>query len=606
MSSNHQNQAANRIQRNRKIRRLDDKVINKIAAGEVVERPASVLKELLENSIDAGAKSISIEIRASGIESLIVRDDGIGIQREEIDLALSRHATSKLNSFENIEAIETLGFRGEALPSIASVSRLTLSTRTVSDNHGHQVHCEGSSDIEEIKPVQHAIGTSVEIKDLFFNVPARRKFLKSKITEKRHLTKLLKQMLLARTNVGFAIGFDGKKPNGFAAASSTGELTKRLKYVFSEAFSETCIRVEFQRGNLKVGGWLGSPDYTRAQADQQYLYVNGRSVSDHRIMHAVRQPYLDLLFNTSRFVAFALFLDIAPKLVDVNVHPAKTKVRFENTREVYSSVLRAVSGALAGERPGTKQSNRQALALNPTQFNPPSHQNNGLSLKWKRDWTSLVEDEANSAPATPTDQVPVQQNVEPPPLGFALAQLGGAFVLAENSNGLIIVDMHAAHERLTYEKLKHHYEKSELKSQNLLVPVTLKVSVEEAEAVAVHAETLRALGFEVSLSSETVIAIRSIPDLLKKSDIEQLMRDMITDLMEQGSSKRVEQIRNEILATMSCHGSIRANHSLSIQEMNSLLRQMEDSEHSGYCSHGRPTWREITIEELNRLFHRGR
>ena len=587
----------------RRITRLDDKVINKIAAGEVVERPASVLKEFLENSIDAGAKFISIEILEGGIRRLLVRDDGAGIQQEEIGLALARHATSKLNSFDDIESIETLGFRGEALPSIASVSRLSLSTRTEVDAHGYQVRCAGSSVMEEPLPIQHAIGTTVEIQDLFFNVPARRKFLRSKITEKAHLTKLFKQMLLARTNIGFSIQFDGRKQIQFAPVTGNDQLTKRLNYVFNEEFSENRIRVDFQGDRIKVSGWIGSPDYTRAKPDQQYLYVNGRAVYDRSIAHAARQAYKDLLYDSSRFPAFALFLDVDHESVDVNVHPAKTQVRFKNSRDVYRCVLRAVSGALSGEKPGTKTTVRQVFSSDLPQASR-SHQT-GLSLKWKSDWTSLVDDEPGASSAQPAE-APVLQEIDVPPLGFALAQLAGAFVLAENADGLIIVDMHAAHERLTYESLKHHYENSELKSQNLLVPVTIKVSNEEAEATEVHSEMLFELGFDISRSSETVIAIRSIPEFLRKTDLEQLIRDVISDLMEEGSSSRVEHVRNEILATMSCYGSIRANYSMSIREMNSLLRQMESSEHSGYCSHGRPTWQQLSIQELNRLFHRGR
>lgn len=586
------------------IARLDDKVINKIAAGEVVERPASVLKEFLENSIDAGAKSISIEIREGGTRTILVRDDGSGIRHNEIGLALARHATSKLNSFDDIENISTLGFRGEALPSIASVSRLTLSTRTEADSHGYQVQCAGSSVLEEPMPIQHQVGTTVEIQDLFFNVPARRKFLRSKITEKAHLTKLFKQMLLARTDIGFSIQFDGRKPIQFAVATSSDGLAKRLKYVFNEEFSENRTRVEFQSDGIKVRGWIGSPEYTRAQPDQQFLYVNGRAVHDRSIAHAVRHAYMDLLYDSSRFPAFAIFVDVDQELVDVNVHPAKTQVRFKNQSDVYRCVLRAVSGALAGEKPGTKTTTRPVFSLDPSQMDR-SHQS-GLSLKWKSDWTSLVDDEEKVASSARSDQEPVKQEVEAPPLGFALAQLAGAFVLAENADGLIIVDMHAAHERLTYESLKHNYEDSEVRSQVLLVPVTIKVSAEEAEATEVHSKTLLELGFEVSRSSENIIAIRAVPEILKKTDLEQLIRDVISDLMEQGSSKRVERVRNEILATMSCHGSIRANYSMSVQEMNSLLRQMESSEHSGYCSHGRPTWRQISIQELNRLFHRGR
>ena len=589
------------------IRKLDDSVINKIAAGEVVERPASALKELIENSIDAGSRNIEIEANSGGIQSLLVRDDGCGIRYDEIELALSRHATSKLDQFDDIEGIRTLGFRGEALPSIISVSRVTMSTRTEEEAHGWQVQCEGGGAIVGPQPVQHGTGTTIEVSDLFFNVPVRRKFLKTAKTEYSYLDRLVKQMVLSRADIEFIFTHNAKRSIRYRAVSDDASMRMRLASVFDDDFANSCVRVELTWDDVKVSGWVSTPDQTRSQPDRQYLFVNGRCIQDRRIMHAVRQAYTDVLYDTSRFPLCVLYVEIDPGLVDVNVHPTKSQVRFRRQNDVYRALMRAVNGALRGERPGSRMTATAARTVPEPHAHPPSPSvlQTEFSLPLKSSWTDLTEnpvqltDSANSA----TD---VANRSDLPPLGFALAQLGGAYILAENSQGLVIVDMHASHERITYEQLKRDFAKSGLRSQDLIVPIIIKVSSQEADAAIDNSETLASLGFDVSLSGENVICVRSVPEFLGNADVEQLIRDIIADLIAHENSDRVEHIQNEILASMSCHSAVRANDRLSVPQMNGLLRQMEATENSGYCSHGRPTWKQFSIKELDKLFYRGR
>ncbi len=587
---------------------LDDSVINKIAAGEVVERPASVLKELIENSIDSGARNIEIEAHSGGIQSILVRDDGCGIRKVEIELALSRHATSKLNQFDDIEGIRTMGFRGEALPSIASVSRVSLSTRTVEDSHGWNVRCEDGGKISEPQPVRHELGTTVEIRDLFFNVPARRKFLRTESTEFSYLDRLVKQMALARTDISFIFVHNKNRATRFQAVSDDTSIRTRLASVLGDDFADTCIRVELTWDEIKISGWVSTPDQTRSQPDRQYLFVNGRCIQDRRIMHAIRQAYVDVLYDSSRYPLCVLYLEVDPKSVDVNVHPTKSQVRFRRQNEVYRSLLRAVSGALRGERPGTRQTTTAEISVSPQPHTHKSFQSSlqgAFSLPINSNWTDLSEQLPGTVYSSPsgTDSA---SDADIPPLGFALAQLGGAYILAENTQGLVIIDMHASHERITYEQLKKDFENSKLKSQELIVPIIVKVTSQEADAAMTNSKTLAGLGFDVSLSGENVICVRSVPEFLGNTDIEQIVRDIIADLIEHENSNRVEHLRNEILASISCHTAIRANHQLSIPQMNGLLRQMEATENSGYCSHGRPTWKQFSIEELDKLFYRGR
>ncbi len=590
-----------------RIRRLDDRVIDKIAAGEVVERPASVLKELIENSIDAGAKKIEIEIRAGGLQSIVVRDDGSGISCAEIALALARHATSKLLDFESLEHLQTLGFRGEALPSIASVSRMTLTTRTVTDDHAWRVSCNGGT-ISEPEPAQQAVGTEIEVQDLFFNVPARRKFLRSSSTEFSHIRKLIKQLALSRTAVDIRLQHNSRQVAHYPMAVSEASLNERLGSVFDEHMVDNRIRVEWEEDGIRASGWIGPPDYTRSQPDHQYLFVNGRSIRDRSITYAVKQAYLDVLFDSSRHPIFALYLDFDPELADINVHPAKMEVRFRRPRDMYWFVIRAIRAALSGDRPGVRKMARSALdTVSKGKVDDfPATRQGTMTLPVDGIWTQDFGQKKNVTAPTPKPADDGGEQSVIPPLGFALAQLGGAYVLAENKEGLVIVDMHAAHERLNYERLKQEYESSALQAQTLMVPFVIKVSSEEAEVAVANQQVLEELGFDVSLVSDTALSVRSIPRILKECDIEKLVRDIIADLSEHGSTNRVEQVRNEILATMACHSAIHANQQLSLQEMDALLRQMEGTGLSGYCSHGRPTWNLITIPELDRLFYRGR
>ena len=590
-----------------RIRRLDDRVIDKIAAGEVVERPASVLKELIENSIDAGAQNIEIEVQSGGIQSILVRDDGIGIPQDELNLALTRHATSKLADFDSLERIQTLGFRGEALPSIASVSRMSMVSRTANDSHGWKISCDGGGAISEPEPAPHAVGTEIEVQDLFFNVPARRKFLRTASTEFSHLRKLVKQMALSRMEIDIRLQHNGRQVDRYPAASSENALKSRLRTVFDSHMADNSISVEFEENGIRAAGWIAPPDYTRSQPDLQFLFVNGRGIRDRRLAYGIKQAYMDVLFDSGRFPMFALYLNFSPELADVNVHPTKSEVRFKQPREIYWFILRAVRNALSGDQPGARRMSRSALdsVELPNTAGFPDRQQNTMRLPVESIWAT---DTSETQKQSSRQNEPIDQDSPSvvPPLGFAIAQLGGAYVLAENKEGLVIVDMHAAHERLNYERLKSEYESSTLQVQTVIVPHVIKVSSQEAEIAITNRELLADLGFDVSLASDTAISIRSVPRILKDCDIEKLIRDVISDLIEHGSSNRVEHVRNELLATVACHSSIRANQQLSIQEMDALLRQMEVTEHAGYCSHGRPTWNQITMQELDRLFYRGR
>lgn len=591
----------------RRIRRLDDQVINKIAAGEVVERPASVLKELLENSLDAGATRIEVEVRAGGVQSLLVRDDGHGIMRDDIDLALSRHATSKLADFDGLEQVQTLGFRGEALPSIASVARLTLISRTKDDRLGWRVEREAGAESKPAVPVAHQVGTTIEVNDLFYNVPARRKFLRTSSTEQSHLDKVIKQMALSRMDVEFTFTH-GRTSTVYEAVASEAQLNARLALVFGGEFVSQRVEVENETEFMRLRGWVSTPDCTRAQADRQYLFVNGRSVRDRRIMHAVRQSYLDVLFDSHRFPVCCLFLDVDSSLVDVNVHPTKAEVRFRQPGQVFGFVSRSVNAALSDERPTEHSRDTSAARLRSAGHGGGAHRHadNVRSLSFGRLHETGVDYEALLRSPQGDSEAEPGEDEQAPPLGFALGQLGGVFILAENEQGLVIVDMHASHERILYERLKKQHDAAGIDVQRLIVPIVMKVTEAEADLAERHCESFADLGFEVTRQGENVLTVRSVPALLRSIDIEQLVRDVLSDLGEHDASKRVEQARNELLATMSCHAAVRANHRLTNMEMNSLLREMETTEHSGYCSHGRPTWRQFSIKELDRLFLRGR
>jgi DNA mismatch repair protein MutL len=597
-----------------RIRQLPEQLINQIAAGEVVERPASVVKELLENALDAGARRIEIDLEAGGSKLVRLRDDGGGIASEDLALALSRHATSKIASLDDLETVRTLGFRGEALPSIASVSRFELVSRERGAERAWGIHAEDGS-LGAVRPAQHPEGTSVIVRDLFYNVPARRKFLRAERTELGHIEELVRAQALANPHVAFRLSHNGKVLSRLEPVEDT---QRRVADAVAPDFAAGALRIDAEAGGIRLHGWIGAPAASRGQADRQFFFVNSRMVRDRLIAHAVRQAYADVLFH-GRHPAFVLELRIDPAAVDVNVHPQKHEVRFRDSRLVHDFVFRSLHAALADTRAGTAAA---GLALP-----APSAGQGGA---WPQARLGLPAREASAVPlaayaalygnASPAsapvgdavaDAPPIapplpDSPVDVPPLGYALAQLRGIYILAENAHGLVLVDMHAAHERITYERLKGARACGAVPSQLLLVPPTLRVSTREADAVEGHQARFAALGFEITRSGPDSVVVRRIPSVLEGADVERLVGDVLADLVEHGSDARLVEYENELLATMACHASVRANRRLSVAEMNGLLRQMEQTERSGQCNHGRPTWVQLTQAELDRLFLRGR
>jgi len=602
------------------IRQLPDILINQIAAGEVVERPASVVKELVENALDAGALRIDIDLEEGGIRLIRIRDDGGGIAPEQLPLAVARHATSKIASLDDLESVATLGFRGEALPSIASVSRFSLSSRRAIDAHGSLLQVEGGK-LGEVTPKAQAPGTTVEVRELFYNVPARRKFLRAERTELGHIEEWLRSLALARPDVELRVSHNGRPSRRYKP--DLLESTLRLNETLGDDFARQALRVEHDAAGLRLHGWIGLPSYSRASADQQYLYVNGRAVRDRNIAHAVKMAYQDVLFH-GRQPAYVLFLEIDPSRVDVNVHPAKHEVRFRDTRLVHDFVYRTLQAALADTRAGSIAAATQGAADNaffPGNGSPAGQY--ASSLSWSpTQQSALGLGEAPAAYAalyaqTPMlaqawsaqsgeQPLPASSNASIPPLGYAIAQLHGIYILAENADGLIVVDMHAAHERIGYEKLKNAHDGIGLHSQPLLVPMSLAVAEREAEVAEREAETLATLGFDVSRSGPQSLSIRAVPALLAQAEPAALLRDVLTDLREHGETRRIAAARDELLSTMACHGAVRANRRLTLPEMNALLREMEITERSGQCNHGRPTWARFSLAEIDRWFMRGR
>ena len=598
------------------IRVLSDHLINQIAAGEVIERPSSVVKELVENALDAGAGLVEIDIEAGGAKLIRISDDGGGIPVEELPLALNRHATSKITSMDDLEVVRSLGFRGEALPSIASVSRLTLASRTPGEAHGFRVDASAGQvsppRAEAMRP-----GTRVEAWDLFYNVPARRKFLKAERTEFGHIEDWVRSLALARPEVEFRLSHNSKSQLPIRAALEPEQMRARLRSVVGPAFAERALDLDFEGAGARLRGWVGLPTDARSQADQQYFYVNGRLVRDRLIAHAVRQAYADVLFH-GRHPAFVLYLDIDPARVDVNVHPAKHEVRFREGRIVHDMIYRTLHEALAGTRAGSvggvavggplaaSAGSSEGPSATPTSSSftqMPMRLGQSQVAQPLAAYRALYSTDSLASPTLP---VPPESSPDTPPLGFALAQLHGVFVLAENAAGLVLVDMHAAHERITYERLKQALEGVGVRSQTLLVPLQIAVSGREADLAESAAEQFEALGFEVVRSGIESISVRRVPTALADLDIEALVRDVLSDLRQHGSSTRIEETRNELLGTLACHASVRANRRLTVPEMNALLRDMEATERSGQCNHGRPTWVQLDKAALDRLFLRGR
>jgi DNA mismatch repair protein MutL len=589
------------------IRQLPDTLINQIAAGEVVERPASVVKELVENALDAGARRIDIDLEEGGVRLIRIRDDGGGIGPEELPLAVSRHATSKIASIDDLEAVATLGFRGEALPSVASVSRFRLASRPRDAAHGAELRIEGGR-LGEVVPQAHPHGTTVEVRDLFYNVPARRKFLRAERTELSHIEEWLRSLALARPDVELRVTHNGKPSRRW---KGEGDLLSevRLHEALGEEFARNALRVDHAGAGLRLHGWIAQPAYNRASTDQQYLYVNGRSVRDRNVAHAVRQAYSDVLFH-GRHPAYVLFLELDPRGVDVNVHPAKHEVRFRESRLVHDFVYRSLHAALAETRAGATAAPMPSLAAaNEARWSMPPPQQQAIGLRVgdaPAAYAALYAPRDGALPPTAQPEMPQDAPGGMPPLGYAIAQLHGIYILAENADGLVVVDMHAAHERIGYEKLKAAHDGAGLRTQPLLVPASLAVSEREADVAEREAGTLARLGFEVQRSGPQSLLLRSVPALLAHGDVEALLRDVLADLREHGSTRRVDDTRDALLATMACHGAVRANRRLTLPEMNALLREMEATERSGQCNHGRPTWTRFSLAEMDRWFLRGR
>ncbi|WP_047301339.1 DNA mismatch repair endonuclease MutL [Pseudomonas fluorescens] len=627
-----------------RIELLSPRLANQIAAGEVVERPASVIKELLENSLDSGAKRIDVDVEQAGVKLLRVRDDGGGISSDDLPLALARHATSKIRDLEDLERVMSLGFRGEALASISSVARLTLTSRTRDAEQAWQVETEGRDMAPRVQPAAHPVGTSVEVRDLFFNTPARRKFLKAEKTEFDHLQEVIKRLALARFDVAFHLRHNGKSILSLHEAKDDAARARRVAAVCGSGFLEQALPIEVERNGLHLWGWVGLPTFSRSQADLQYFYVNGRAVRDKLVAHAVRQAYRDVLFN-GRHPTFVLFFEVDPSAVDVNVHPTKHEVRFRDGRMVHDFLYGTLHRALGDVRPedqlaapaavagivrpsgieagefGPQGEMRLAanLALEQPQSEPGysapgSAAGNGYQYQYTpRPQPVLPAAEAQGVyreffaplPGAAATALPEGQE-DIPPLGYALAQLKGIYILAENALGLVLVDMHAAHERIMYERLKVAMASEGLSGQPLLVPESIAVSQREADCAEEHAAWFQRLGFELQRLGPESLAIRQIPALLKQAEANRLVHDVLADLMEYGTSDRIQAHLNELLGTMACHGAIRANRRLAVAEMNGLLRDMENTERSGQCNHGRPTWTQLGLDDLDKLFLRGR
>jgi DNA mismatch repair protein MutL len=601
------------------IRLLPPELINQIAAGEVIERPSSVVKELVENSLDAGASRIEVDIEAGGARLIRVRDDGSGIHVDELPLAVASHATSKIGSFDDLEHVASMGFRGEALASVSSVSRFALTSRVRGEEAAFRIEVDGGK-LQAARPAQHPQGTSVEVRDLFYNVPARRKFMRAERTEFAHIDDLLKSLALARDSVEFRLSHNGKPVRVWKAARDEQTALQRVAEVLGEEFPAQSLRIDHAMAGLHLSGWVGLPTASRAQADSQYFYVNGRLVRDRIVAHAVRQAYADVLFH-GRHAAFVLYLELDPAGVDVNVHPAKHEVRFREQRLVHDFLFRTLYEALAQTRAGSNTlpttelahgSHESYAATAPAPSSAPAwpsqFSQNRLSLGVRdaplAGYAALLGESSGSSVAHVP--MPAMEEGETPPLGFAIAQLKSIFVLAENAHGLVLVDMHAAHERITYEKLKSGRVGSNLRSQMLLVPLSVAISAKEAAAAEEHAEALAEWGLELSRSGPATIVVRRIPALLEGADVGQLSRDVLSELAQHGSSRRLQELENELLSTMACHGSVRAGRRLTTPEMNALLREMEATERSGQCNHGRPTWVQLSVAELDKLFMRGR
>ncbi|CCK77751.1 MAG: DNA mismatch repair endonuclease MutL [Oleispira antarctica] len=657
----------------KRIHLLSPRLANQIAAGEVVERPANIIKELVENSLDAGSTRIEIDVEQGGIKLLRIRDDGHGIPKDDLPLALSRHATSKISTLDDLEAVSSLGFRGEALASISSVSRLTMTSATAPEEgeaeQAWQVEVEGREMAASVKPAAHPKGTTLEVRDLFFNTPARRKFLRTEKTEFNHVDEYFKRLALSRYDVAFSLRHNQKVIHSLRPATRGIDKEKRVAALLGPKFIDAALHIDSEAAGLGLTGWVGLPTFSRSQADMQYFFVNGRIVRDRLVAHAIKQAYRDVLYH-GRQPAFVLYLTVDPALVDVNVHPTKHEVRFRDGRLVHDYLFRTLHKALADVRPDHQSaptslqgsgvlkenessgltspalmanSHQQVTGIQAGEFSeqtrmsllPGRHPISGQSMAAQysgqgnnpggvqehldayrslsqplsmAENTAITEEriDPETGEITTVAIANIPQPSDVPPLGFAVAQLHGIYILAENAHGLVVVDMHAAHERITYERLKIAVDHQNVQSQPLLVPITLSVSENEADAAEQYADEFARFGVILQRAAPESIMIRQIPVILQQAEVERLVTDMLSDLMQHGSSDRIQAHRNEILGTMACHGSVRANRKLTLPEMNGLLRDMEETERSGQCNHGRPTWTQMSMSDLDKLFLRGR
>lgn len=596
------------------IRVLPEQLIHQIAAGEVIERPASVIKELMENSLDAGARTIEIEVAQGGVGLCRVRDDGAGIPAAELALALSRHATSKLTCIEDLERVGTLGFRGEALPSIASVSRMQLTSRAQAADMGAKVSADNGT-ASPVAPASHPTGTTVEVRDLFFNVPARRKFLKSERTEVQHICRTVERLALAAPDVQVQVRDGRRELFSIAAASTDEQRERRIAQVTGAEFVEHALQIDAEMPLLHLHGWVSLPTWGRSQPDLQYVYLNGRPLRDRLIGSAIRTAYRDVLFH-GRHPAYVLFLQMDPAQVDVNAHPAKLEVRFRDARGVHEAVFRAVERVLSTTQPSVGkeigpgytaallQQARMAEIWPAESTAPADLAAPVLHRHWVRD---LPRD--TTAPAA-SGFTPVSSSVNTsmgaPPLGYAMAQLHGIYILAQVQDGLVLVDMHAAHERTTYEQMKRQWTAGSVPSQPQLVPVSVQLSRAHADVLEQYADSLATIGLQVQRSGPTSVRVLETPALLHLRDLDALLQTIGTELLEDGNTQAIDAALDRVLGSMACHNAVRANRALSVPEMNALLRQMEVTVRSDQCVHGRPTWVRLTLQELDRLFLRGR
>ena len=605
-----------------RIQSLPTQLVNQIAAGEVVERPSSVVKELVENCFDAGATQITIDIEQGGIRIIKIRDNGCGIYKEDLPLALSRHATSKITSLQDLEHVSSMGFRGEALPSISSVAKLTLISRTSDEECAWKVSADGSETDFDPQPDPHPAGTTIDVRDLFYNTPARRKFLKTEKTESSHIENLIKKMALSRFDIGFTLNHNLREVINLKPVESESDKEKRIANICGSAFIENSIKIDFEASGLQLSGWVGLPTFSRSQQDMQFFYVNGRLIKDRLVTHAVKHAYQDVLFH-GRHSVYVLYLTLDPALVDVNAHPAKLEVRFREGRLVHDFLYRALHRSLADIRPGDQDASSTKIeeftpiqqskekALIPLQnrlygSNPSSIQAS-LPMHVAEDiqaYASLYPKQENNSEIGLNQSIE-SSNQQEHPLGYAIAHLHSIFILSETKKGIILVDAHAAHERVSYERLKKQYHAGNVPNQPLLLPLKIQVSITEADLVEQEQDFFTGLGFEINRSGPETIVLRSTPALLGRENMDVLIKDILADLVTHGMSQRALEKSNEILGTMACHGAVRAKRKLTIDEMNALLRDMEKTERIGQCNHGRPTWIELSTSELDKFFLRG-